>query len=264
MTTQDRATLTVVALAWQEGAHLAACFRSLEPLVKLTGAFTLIILDNEADAITTDIANRVADRVVVSDFVNFSAQRNKGLDLSPTRWVFFIDADERCAPRLAHEIAQVIQRDDCAAYRVPRRNFFFGREVRHTGWRPDYQIRLLQRARCRYDEGREVHEVPIVDGPIGNLHSPLVHFNYENWRQFIKKQRAYAPLEARALYQAGHRARPRSLVGQPLRELKRRLLDYQGYRDGPLGIALSFAMALYMAETYRQLLRLQARPPSRQ
>ena len=43
------------------------------------------------------------------------------------------------------------------------------------------------------------------------------------------------------------------------RELKRRLIDYEGYKDGPLGLALSVAMCLYVAETYRQLWLLQRR-----
>jgi len=111
----------------------------------------------------------------------------------------------------------------------------------------------------RYEETREVHEFPVVDGFTGTLRSPLVHFNYDNWGQFFKKQREYASLDARALFAAGRRARLRSIIGQPLREFKRRFIDYQGFKDGLLGLALSLAMAAYAAETYRRLWRLQKR-----
>ncbi len=250
-------TLTIVALAWHEAAHLAPCFRSLAPLIGATNARTLIVLDAEADEETASVAKSVAEKVVTHEFVNFSAQRNYALDQARTEWVLFIDADERCTPRLAAEITAVLVQPNCAAYRVPRRNFFFKHEVRHTGWYPDYQIRLLQRARCRYDEARQVHEVPEVDGPIGTLHSPLIHFNYDNWAQFLAKQHAYSVLDARALFDSGREARLRTLIGQPLREFKRRYIDYKGYKDGPLGLALSFAMSLYAAQTYRRLLILQ-------
>ena len=102
-----------------------------------------------------------------------------------------------------------------------------------------------------------MHEFPIISGDTCTLLNPLVHFNYDTWAHFIQKQRSYAPLEAQALFQEGRRARPRSFVGQPLREFKRRFFDYQGYRDGMTGFALSVAMALYRAETYRRLGLLQ-------
>ncbi len=253
------ADLTIIALAWNETEHLRACFASLKTLVDLTGAATLVLFDSAGDDATLKIAREVADRVVIADFDNFAAQRNRALDLASSRWVFFIDADERCTPQLAQEIARAIEKGDCAAYRVPRRNILFGHEVRHTGWSPDYQVRLLERARCRYDESRRVHELPTVDGETGTLKSKLVHYNYDTWGQFIAKQRAYSDLEAQALYASGRRASLKSIMGQPLRELKRRLVDYKGYRDGLLGIALSVAMALHVAQTYIKLRRLHHR-----
>jgi glycosyltransferase involved in cell wall biosynthesis len=249
--------LTIIALAWNEARYLGPCFRSLRPLIELTLAETLILLDDEADEATRVAARKVARRVEASRFVNFAAQRNRALELAGTEWVFFIDADERCSKPLSKEIAAALDRAECDAFRVPRRNILFGREVRHTGWWPDYQVRLLRRARAHYDERRQVHEYPQVAGETCTLLSPLIHFNYESWEQFIRKQRSYAPLEAAALYQQGHRARLRSYIGQPLREFKRRFIDYQGYRDGLLGLELSFAMAAYRAATYRHLRRLE-------
>ena len=254
---QEPASLTIVALAWREIEHIGPCFRSLRPLIQLTGARTLIVLDEDADDATEAAARAAADRVVRSRFVNFSAQRNRALDIAGSTWVFFVDIDERCTPALAAEVARAIARDDCSGFRVPRRNVLFGREVKHTGWWPDYQTRLLLRESARYDEAREVHEFPVLDGPICDLSEPLIHLNYRTWGQFIRKQRSYAPLEAAALYATGARARPRSFVGQPLRELKRRYIESEGYRDGLLGLALSLAMAAYRAEVYRQLWKLQ-------
>ena len=251
--------LTIVALAHNEARHIRSCFRSFGPLTARPDVSTLIVLDSRADAETTRVAEETAERVVTSRFVNFSQQRNRGLDEATSEWVFFVDPDERCTPALAREIAEAIESNRNAAYRVPRRNILFGHEVRHTGWWPDYQIRLLRRELCRYDESREVHEVPQVLGEIGTLPEPLIHYNYETRRQFIRKQWAYASYDARALYLSGRRANPRNMLGQSLREFKRRFIEYDGYRDGLLGFSLSVAMMLYTAETYRRLLLLQRR-----
>jgi (heptosyl)LPS beta-1,4-glucosyltransferase len=249
----------MIALARDEANHLPACVDSLRPLKALPGAEVLVVLDSRAGRATERAAREWADRVVVSQFINFAAQRNRGLEAASGDWVLFIDPDERCTPTLAREIATELGRDICAAYRIPRRNILFGREVRHTGWWPDYQTRLLKRDRARYDETREVHELPVVDGETGTLRQPLVHYNYATWRQFFATQWRYAPYEARALLASGRRARPFNMLGQPLRELKRRLIDYEGYKDGALGLALSVAMCLYVAETHRQLWLLQRR-----
>lgn len=255
--------LTVVALAWKETDHLEKCFQSLVPLLARTGATTLVVLNEDADPATRQLALRIADRVIEHPFTNFSRQRNIGLDAASTEWVFFIDPDERSSEALAFAIERAIVDTTHAAYRVPRRNILFGKEVKHTGWWPDYQVRLLLRANCRYDESIRVHELPTVEGTIGTLSPPLVHYNYSSWRQFVSKQIAYSKLEAEALWGLGRRVGPRSVIGQPLRELKRRLIDYEGYKDGVLGTELSFAMAAYSLMVQRELLRLQRQRDSR-
>jgi glycosyltransferase involved in cell wall biosynthesis len=248
-----------VALARDEARHLVPCFRSLEPLASRPDTETLIILDSRADQATVEAAHRAARRVEISPFVNFSAQRNKALRVARGEWVFFIDADERGTPALVRELERCVTSGKHAAYRVPRRNIFFGHEVRHTGWWPDYQLRLLKRACVHYDESREVHEVPVVEGSTGTLTEPLIHFNYESWGQFFRKQRRYAAYDAAALHASGRQARLKSIIGQPLREFKRRFIDYEGYKDGLLGLALSLAMAAYSADIYRRLWLLQRR-----
>ena len=255
----NQPALTLAALAWRESDHLQACFDSLASLKANTMARTLIVLDDNADDATRTMAVKLADNVATRRFISFSHQRNAALSLADTEWVFFIDPDERCTPPLALEIEKAITSATHSAYRVPRRNILFGREVKHTGWWPDYQVRLMRREDCHYDESIRVHERPLVNGSTGTLSEPLIHYNYTTWSQFATKQKAYAHLEAEALWSAGRRPRPRSLVGQPLRELKRRLVDYRGYKDGALGVALSFAMALYSLEVQRQLLLIRAR-----
>ena len=105
-------------VARNEAQHLPKCFKSLEPLTGLPWTDTLIILDSRADEATERVARDIADRVVVSEFVSFPVQRNKGLDLARGEWVFFIDPDERCTPALAREITGALDREDCAAFRV--------------------------------------------------------------------------------------------------------------------------------------------------
>ena len=100
--------------------------------------------------------------------------------------------------------------------------------MRGAGWYPDEQLRLLCRARARYDEGRLVHEVADVDGPLGQLNAHLIHLNYASFPEFWAKQRRYAALTARD----GPRrapARPRPAGRRQPGELWRRYMTLDGF-----------------------------------
>jgi len=178
-------------------------------------------------------------------FVNYPLQRNAALQLASRDWVFFVDADERVTPDLAEEIRRVADETAFVGWWVPRKNYIFGKWIRHAGWFPDYQLRLLRRDRARYDETREVHELVDLDGEAGYLESPMTHYNYDTVEQFRAKQDLYVDYEARMMLEAGQRAKPHNFILQPLRQFHWRYFALEGYKDGWHGLLLSFLMAYY-------------------
>ncbi len=90
-----------------------------------------------------------------------------------------------------------------------------------------------------------MHELVILDGPAGHLVNPLIHYNYDDWRQVLAKQRQYTTLAVRDALAAGQPVRPRHYVLQPLRAFRRRYLTLAGYRDGWLGLWLALILAYY-------------------
>jgi len=248
--------LSIVILAIDEAAHLAGCLASAAALLD-AGAELVVLLDSRATPAVEAVARRHTPHVAWARFVNFAAQRNRALAGAHGDWVLVLDPDERLTPALVAEIGATLAAPGaCAGYWIARRTFMFGHEVRHTGWWPDYQLRLLRRAGARYDEAQGVHEVPLVPAAQqGHLREPLIHYNYATWRQFQAKQRHYAAQEAAALRARGVRARPRNFVLQPLREFRRRYWTLQGWRDGPLGLLLSLTLAYYNFQMYLALAR---------
>jgi hypothetical protein len=101
-----------------------------------------------------------------------------------------------------------------------------------------------------------VHETVILDGRAGYLKNAIIHYNYESVGQLLAQQNRYARLEARALYSSGVRAKPHNFVLQPLREFKRRYIDWRGYRGGFLGLFLCLVMAWYSFMTYVKLAKM--------
>lgn len=243
--------LSTITLALNEEPNIAACLESVAWADE-----RIVVLDPRSHDRTADVARMMGARVVERPFVNFADQHQAALALASHDWVFSIDADERMTPELAAEVRQVIRQPSPVGWWVPRHNIIWGRRIRHTGWYPDYQLRLMRRSCARYDPEREVHELVMLDGEAGHLRNALIHYNYRTVGEFLQKTGRYTALEAQILHKAGTPVRWRSLVGQPLREFWRRYISLQGYRDGVHGLLLSILMGYYRGQTYWRLRRL--------
>ncbi|MBI3967979.1 MAG: glycosyltransferase family 2 protein [Chloroflexi bacterium] len=247
----DGPTVSAVVLTFNEAENIAACLRRLQ------WADECLVLDSGSTDDTVVIARAAGARVQVRLFDDYARQRNAALALARGAWVLFVDADERVTPALAAEIRRAIESEClCAGYWIPRQNVILGRVVRHGGWYPDEQLRLLRRDRAHYDETKPVHEVVVLDGKSGHLSYHLIHHNYRRVRQLFAKQDRYATLEARELRRRGLRARPHNFVLQPLRQFRWRYWELAAFRDGWRGLALSLLLAAYTVVAYWRLWRL--------
>jgi glycosyltransferase involved in cell wall biosynthesis len=220
----------------------------------------VLLLDSGSTDATLPIAAVAAQgmpfplRVEQRPFRDYADQRNAALKLLHTDWVFFVDADERSSVEQTAEVATRIRATDApAGFWVPRANIIFGHRMRHTGWSPDYQLRLFQTRRGRYDSERPVHELVQLDGRAEHLQTPLTHFNYRRVGQFVAKQRRYAGHEAQQRLRAGERVRPRALLSLPAREVYRRYITLAGWRDGGHGLLLSVLMGWYRLLVAREM-----------
>jgi len=241
--------LCAIVIAYNEERHIVACLETLS-----FADDRLVVLNTNTTDQTATLARAKGATVIEHPFVNFADQRNFALSVSRAGWVLFVDADERVTPALADEVRRVIRMaDGPVGYWIPRRNIIFGRWIRHTGWYPDHQLRLMRPDRARYDPAHPVHELVILDGAEGYLQSPFIHYNYETVAQFMTKMSRYTVLEAQILRDRGVRPNPWTPFLQPLREFYRRFVTYQGYRDGGHGLLLSLLMAYYTWKTYRVL-----------
>jgi (heptosyl)LPS beta-1,4-glucosyltransferase len=247
-----RPTVSAVVIARDEADFIEGCLASVAWAEE-----RLVVLDSATTDRTGALAGVAGARVVERRWKSFQAQRNVALGLARCEWVLFVDGDERVPPSLAREVrARLAEAGDARGFWIPRRNVIAGVWVKHAGWSPDPQLRLLHRTSARYDELGVVHEVAELDGPSETLSEPLLHLNYETFAEFRVKQAHYAALEARTLWERGIRAKPRNLVLQPLREFRRRTVDLGGIRHGLFGVRLGLEMALATFLTYRELLRL--------
>lgn len=244
--------LTAIILTYNESAHVTDCIASLGL------ADEIIVFDSYSSDDTPEKARAEGARLIQNTFQNYAQQRNAALNAvrDSADWVLFIDADERVSPELAVEIRTKLETEGqkYVGWQIPRHNYIFGKLTRWAGWYPDYQTRLLRVGMARYE--REVHEIVVLDGELGTLEQPLVHYNYRDLAHFTDKQRRYAAHEASILRGQGVRPKLRNFILQPWRQFRWRYFTLGGYKDGIHGLRLSLLMGWYELRKYLLLRKL--------
>src|ERR1700678_964501 len=102
----------------------------------MTISVAIVAMDEEAN-IGRTLAREHGAQVVVEPWRGYVAQKQYAIELCTKDWVLLLDADEEVSPGLAEEIRAAISATDAAGgYKLPRRNLFLGRWIRHGGLYP--------------------------------------------------------------------------------------------------------------------------------
>lgn len=192
MSDLKKAPVSVLICTKNEERNLGKCLESV------AWAGDIVVFDSFSDDQTLNIARQMGARVVQRRFDNFSTHKNWALEHVDFAhdWVLILDADERVSEALAREIAAAVARPgESCGYYLPRQTVFCGKLIRHGGCYPDYNLRLLQRGRGRY-EARIVHEHVLLDGPAGYLENPLIHDDYKGMERYFDRHNVYSSMEA--------------------------------------------------------------------
>ena len=236
----SRPRLSVVVITLNEAERLRACLESA------AWADELVVVDAESQDKTVQIAREFTDRVLVRPWAGFAEQKNFAVAQATGDWILSLDADEEVPPELRAEIQALLGAEPAEdGYRVPRRNIFWGRWIRHGGLYPDWQLRLFRRGRGRFVE-RTVHESVRVEGRVGRLASPLVHRSYRDVADFLERADRYSTLAAAEWVRSGRRAGVGDLVVRPAGRFLSMYVVRGGFLDGWPGFLLACLYAYYV------------------
>lgn len=195
--------LTVIVITRDAADTLRRC------LASVSFAGRVVLVDHGSTDGTGDLARQLgADVTVSADWPGFGPQKNRALALATSPWVLNLDADEWVEAPLVAEIRRIVGGPDrgAAGYRIARRNWYRGRQVKGMGWWPDDVLRLFRRERARFG-GELVHESVLVDGPVETLPRDLV-IDHEPLRDFgawILRAVRYGREAALQLHRQGRR-----------------------------------------------------------
>lgn len=234
--------LSVVISAYNEEKKIKDCLESVK------WADEIIVVDNSSTDSTAAIAGKYTSHIYTRpNNLMLNVNKNFGFTKASNDWILSLDADERITPELHKEIISQLSslNSQFLGYYLPRKNIIFGKWIRHTGWYPDYQLRLFRKSHGRFEE-RHIHEMLTLKGEAGYLKNPFIHYNYESIAQFLHKTIViYAPNEASERLRKGYVFNTLDCIRFPWKEFLKRYFADRGYKDGFHGLILSLLMAFY-------------------
>ena len=249
--------LSVTIITKNEEDAIAEC------LTSVVWADEIIIVDSGSTDKTIQICKAHGANVHISrEWPGFGPQKNLALSLASHDWVLSIDADERVSSNLRDEIQQVLSLNlQNTAFRIPRSSSYCGQFMRHSGWSPDYVLRLFPKALGRFSDNI-VHEHVIFNGEVRTLKNPILHISYTNLEEVLDKTNRYSSDGAQMFAERGKKSSLSKAVLHGLWAFFRTYVLRLGFLDGRMGFILAVSNAETTYYRYLKLMLLTKRKPS--
>lgn len=239
--------LSAILITFNEERDLPQALASLAGI-----ADEIVVVDSGSTDRTRELARQGGARVVVRAFSGFDQQKNFAADQASHDWVLSLDADEVVSSELRSSLLAWKQSvPTSVAYEVGRCTNYLGKWIRHSGWYPEYHLRLYRRDRAQFVG--TLHESLRADGPTGRLTGDLLHYTVRSMAEHYAKLEVFTTLAAEDLYARGKRRwRGAMYVAAPWTFLIR-LVFRLGFLDGYRGVLIAWTSALYVWMKYRKL-----------
>ena len=228
--------ISAYIIAYNEAEKIRDCINSV------LWVDEIIVADSNSTDGTSEIAKELGAKVIHIEFKGYGDLRNKAISHCNGDWIFSLDSDERCTLKVRDEILSLIQNASFDIYRVPRKNFFMGKWIKHSGWLPNFrQPQLFKNGKMSYDL-KPVHEgfISHSDKKIGVINNFIWQFPFKNIEEVINKANRYSTLGVTKLQE-------KKVVGSVFKAFLhgfwaflKHYIYKLGFLDGGAGLVIAF------------------------
>jgi (heptosyl)LPS beta-1,4-glucosyltransferase len=215
----------------------------------------IVIVDSDSTDRTVEIARNYTDKIFNRPFRGYKDKHEFADSQTTGDWIFWIDADERVTPELRESIENAKRRDPATlpdGFRIARRTNYLGRWIRHSGWYPDYQMRLYRKA-ASYWDGVSPHETARVRGQVEQLPGEFLHYTKRDLSEHHRVLDDYTTLAAEYHLQKKRRVSGIQLFVISVAAFIRTYLIKQGFRDGVPGLIIAIFTAYSVFLKYAKI-----------
>lgn len=234
-----------------ESSTLVKCLRSLKGF-----ASEIIVIDMESTDNGAEIAKNFGAVVFPHKLQKVVEQaRNFALKKATGSWIILLDPDEYLSLTLKKELFKITTRSDINFVKIPRKNYIFGKWIRHANCWPDYLIRFFKKGSVTWQP--IIHSQPIIQGTgLTLLDTPLLairHQNYLNLTHFIHQTLRYSGVQADELLQSNYKLKTSDFILKPVQEFNSRYFAGSGFKDGLHGLIFCLLQSIAIFLIYVQL-----------
>lgn len=240
--------VSVAVVCKDEEDRIESCLASAAAF-----ADEIVVVDSGSADKTLEIARRFTDKIFSREWKGWRDQKKWAADQCRNEWVLTLDADEAVSDELREEIAAEFAAGPRAnGYTMPRKTFYQGRWIRHSGWYPDRKLRLYKRGVARFG-GDDPHEVIEVPDPVGHFNGDLIHHTYRDLRHQALQLVRYAWVNADARAARGKRFHLTDLIFRPGWAFFKSWVLQLGFLDGMPGFIIGVMVGYYTFLKYARL-----------
>jgi len=223
--------ISAVVITKNEEKNIGRCIDALLPI-----ADEIIVIDSFSTDQTAAICQSKNVRFIQTEWKGYGATKNFGNQLANGTYILSIDADEAPDQKLQQHILSLKEKGLSGAYEMNRLTNYCGTWIKHSGWYPDWKLRLFPKEGMHWDD-QVVHEELITtkELPSKKLSGHLLHYSYSDFQEHRERADKYSALTAKKMFQKGKRA---SLMKPYLSALARffsMFLLKLGFLDGKMG-----------------------------
>ncbi|MFD1806609.1 glycosyltransferase family 2 protein [Pasteurella oralis] len=230
-------TLSVAMIVKNESEHLAQCLDTVKDWVD-----EIVILDSGSTDNTQEIALSYGAKFYQNtDWQGFGRQRQLAQQYVTSDYVLWLDADERVTPELRLSIQRAVQQNkDNVVYKIPRLSEVFGHKIRHSGWYPDFVLRLYKTQFTQYNDD-VVHEKAMLPthAVVEKLTGDLDHYTYKDMHHYLVKSASYAKAWAEKREKLGKKGSLFSAFTHAIGCFIKMYIIKAGFLDGKQGLLLA-------------------------
>ena len=228
--------ISTYIIAFNEADKIRDCINSV------LWSDEIIVADSNSTDGTSEIAESLGAKVVHIPFNGFGKLRNEAMSHCNGDWIFSLDADERCTEKVRDEILSLIENTSIDIFKIPRKNYFMGKWIKHSGWYPNFrQPQLFRKGKMSYDL-EPVHEgyISLSNKEIGLIKNAIWQYPFKNISELIHKANRYSSLGAKKLNDRGKSGGVLKAFFHGLWAFVKHYFFKLGFLDGGAGLVIAF------------------------
>jgi glycosyltransferase involved in cell wall biosynthesis len=231
--------ISVIVITKNEAHNIGACLESVRAWVN-----QIVVLDSGSTDGTQAICRELGAQLSETDWPGFGQQKQRALDVAQGPWILSLDADERVSPGLRDEILAAVAQASASLFLIPRESSYCGTWIHHSGWAPDYVLRLFRKDSARFSRDL-VHEriIPVEGLPIATLTQKLIHYSFRDFSEVLRKIDSYSTYGAIQGAARGKKGGLRKALLHGIWAFIRTYFVQRGYLDGKMGLVLAISNA---------------------